>query len=376
DDSHKMLNGVLLSQYRKYVAKDHGIDLKPVILFKSNKIAKSLETNETLLDLIRNLTIDQLQQTINTGFDIYEKERSIWSKMFAYYKKMDLNEVIRDLQWDFVEGNMLNANAKDFLSEENALLLNNLEDPNNTIRAIFAVARLNEGWDVLNLFDIIRISEGASKTRNTTDSEAQLIGRGARYFPFAYEGKRSFTRRFDMLASDIKIIESLHYHTINDNAYIKNLEKSLEAANIQVKEDKYERLEAKIKPSFKKHPIFKHGKIYINKLVKTTADDYGNLDKYNVFRSYEIPFETAIEQRYGKKATDRSVGNTHEVTWRVERIYIQKAIQRKPFFHFNNLKNYVPAISSMKTFIETPDFLGDLTLHVSLPSELGIEDVS
>src|SRR5699024_7529398 len=134
--------------------------------------------------------------------------------------------------------------------------------------------------------------------------------------------------------------------------------------------------EAKIKPSFKKHPIFKHGKIYINKLVKTTADDYGNLDKYNVFRSYEIPFETAIEQRYGKKATDRSVGNTHEVTWRVERIYIQKAIQRKPFFHFNNLKNYVPAISSMKTFIETPDFLGDLTLHVSLPSELGIEDVS
>ena len=269
-----------------------------MILFKSNTVARSLETNETLLNLIRQLTINQLQQIIDTGFSIYQKEQSIWSKMFAYYKEMDLTEVIRDLQWDFVDGNMLNANARDFLSEENALLLNNLEEPNNPIRAIFAVARLNEGWDVLNLFDIVRISEGTSATRNTTDSEAQLIGRGARYYPFKHEEERSFTRRFDMLSSDLKIIEALHYHTINNNAYIKNLEKSLQAANIQVKEDSYERLEAKIKPAFKKNKIFKTGKIYINKLVETTADDYDTLQKYNVLTSYDIPLDTAIEQNF------------------------------------------------------------------------------
>ena len=59
----------------------------------------------------------------------------------------------------------MNANDYSFLSEENALLLNTLEDANNPIRAIFAVAKLNEGWDVLNLFDIVRISEGASTTK-------------------------------------------------------------------------------------------------------------------------------------------------------------------------------------------------------------------
>lgn len=48
---------------------------------------------------------------------------------------------------------------------------------------------LKVGWDVLNLFDIVRISEGASGTKKTTDSEAQLIGRGARYYPFKYKGK-------------------------------------------------------------------------------------------------------------------------------------------------------------------------------------------
>ena len=375
DDSNKMMNGVLLSQYRKYVAKDYNIDLKPVILFKSNTIAKSLETHETLLNLIRQLTINQLQQIVDTGFSIYQSEQSIWSKMFAYCKEMDLNEVIRDLQWDFVEGNMLNANAKDFLSEDNALLLNNLEEPNNPIRAIFAVARLNEGWDVLNLFDIVRISEGASSTKNTTDSEAQLIGRGARYYPFKHEETRSFTRRFDLVHSDLKIIEALHYHTINNNAYIKNLEKSLQAANIQVKEDQYERLEAKIKPSFKKHEIFKSGKIYINKLIETTAEDYNTLAKYNVLTSYDIPFDTAIEQKYGRSKVNRTAIQTHEITWEVERVYIQKAIQRKPFFHFANLKEYIPAISSMKTFLESQDFLGGLTLYVSLPSDLTINDI-
>lgn len=41
EDRNKMLNSVLLSQYRKYVARDHGIDLKPIIFFKSNLIKNS-----------------------------------------------------------------------------------------------------------------------------------------------------------------------------------------------------------------------------------------------------------------------------------------------------------------------------------------------
>src|SRR5699024_62192 len=246
-------------------------------------------------------------------------------KMFAYYKELDLNQVVQDLKWDFADGNILNANSRDFLSEENALILNSLEEANNPIRVIFAVARLNEGWDVLNLFDIVRISEGATKTKATTDSEAQLIGRGARYYPFEHKDEKSYTRRFDFGGEDseLRVIESLHYHTINDNAYIKNLEKSLESANIQVKEDKYHHLEAKVKPSFKKTPIFKEGKIYINKLIETTAEDYDSLEKYNISTSFEIPFEMTIEQKYGSRINHKSMTQTHEVSWKVEQKYIQ-----------------------------------------------------
>ena len=377
EDKNKMLNSVLLSQYRKYVARDHGIDLKPIIFFKSNLIKNSQNAQEKFINLIKGLEPGELKEVIENGYAIYKHQQSIWSSMFAYYKKIDLNQVVQDLKWDFAEGNLLNANDRDFLSEENALILNSLEEANNPIRVIFAVARLNEGWDVLNLFDIVRISEGATKTKATTDSEAQLIGRGARYYPFEYKNEQSYTRRFDFGGenSELRVIESLHYHTINDNAYIKNLEKSLKSANIQVKEDKYHHLEAKIKPSFKKNPIFKEGKIYINKLIETTAEDYNTLEKYNVSTVFDIRFEMAIEQKYGSKITHKIATQTHEVSWKVERKYIQKAIQRRPFFHYSNLKNYMPSISSMKTFIESKDFLGDLTLYVSLPSETEIKDL-
>ncbi len=36
--------------------------------------------------------------------------------------------------------------------------LNTLESPANLYRVVFAVAKLTEGWDVLNLYDIVRIS--------------------------------------------------------------------------------------------------------------------------------------------------------------------------------------------------------------------------
>ena len=71
--------------------------------------------------------------------------------------------------------------------ENQQILLNTLEDRDNRIRAIFAVQKLNEGWDVLNLFDIVRCYETrdarAGKPGKTTIAEAQLIGRGARYIP-------------------------------------------------------------------------------------------------------------------------------------------------------------------------------------------------
>ena len=65
---------------------------------------------------------------------------------------------------DFNEQTTLNVN-NDKEKEKNAQLLNNLEDLDNPIRAIFAVYKLNEGWDVLNLFDIVKVDEKKRSTK-------------------------------------------------------------------------------------------------------------------------------------------------------------------------------------------------------------------
>lgn len=376
EDDEKMLQGMLLSQYRKYLAKDHGIDLKPIILFKSNKISTSLDANSAFLNMVEGLTLEQLRLVIDKGINIYQNTQSIWHKMFSYYKTKDLIQVVDDLKWDFTKETILNANESSFLSEGNALLLNTLEDMNNPIRAIFAVAKLNEGWDVLNLFDIIRISEGASNAKATTDSEAQLIGRGARYYPFIYNENSSFVRRFDLDGNDLKVIETLHYHTINDNAYIKNLEKSLEAANIQVKEDQYNRLEAKIKSKIRKKDFFKNGKIYINKLVPTLPSDYKSFRDYNVSSVFDVQYEMAIEQQYLSGETTSGGTKRHVSQLLISKSFLQKAIQRNTFYRFNNLKSYMPSISSMKDFIESENFLGRLKINISLPLGINIEDLT
>ena len=367
EDKDKMIQAVLLSQYRKYVAKDHGIVLKPVILFKSNKISISQNAHKDLVTLLLQLTTQQFATIIQSGLTIFQNQESIWGKMYRYYQNMDFSRVILDLQWDFADQNILDANTKEFLEEKNALSLNTLEDPNNPFRAIFAVAKLNEGWDVLNLFDIVRISEGNTNTKNTTDSEAQLIGRGARYYPFIYESNPSFQRRFDTIPSELKALETLYYHTINDSTYIKQLWKSLEEANIQVKEDDYILKQAKLKPAFRKSDLFRNGKIYINQVIPTTKEDYQTLSDYNVQTKRESNVNSVIETAYGSSIQTVNTTQLKQYPWEVEQSFIQKGIQRNQFFNFHNLKKYVPAITSMKTFIESANFLGKVKLYVTIP---------
>ncbi len=112
----------------------------------------------------------------------------------------------------------------------------------------------------------------------------------------------------------------MHYHTINENAYIQNLNKSLEAANIQVKEDGSTRFDAKIKGKFKRTELYRNGKIYINRVVPTTPDDYKAFKDYSISPNFEMDYETAVEKRYGADSEVSST-RTHAVEMKVDRDY-------------------------------------------------------
>ena len=79
----------------------------------------------------------------------------------------------------------------------------------------------------LNLFDIVRLYETRDSKGNqpgkTTISEAQLIGRGARYCPFAVnEGDVIDKRKYDDdVDNELRICETLLYHCQNENRIYK-----------------------------------------------------------------------------------------------------------------------------------------------------------
>ena len=84
--------------------------------------------------------------------------------------------------------------------QKNQILLNTLEDE-TTRYAPFLPFKINEGWDVLNLFDIVRLTKGVTvDTENprTTISEAQLIGRGADILALE-EGQDKYTENLMMI---------------------------------------------------------------------------------------------------------------------------------------------------------------------------------
>ncbi len=116
------------------------------------------------------------------------------------------------------------------------LLLNSLEDRENPKRVIFSVDKLNEGWDVLNLFDIVRLKNKASQKDTTKD--AQLIGRGARYYPFSHNDLKPssiefYQRKFDLF-NPLSALERLDYHAIYDSEFIAKLKKDLKGLGLGI----------------------------------------------------------------------------------------------------------------------------------------------
>src|SRR5207253_8121924 len=146
-------------------------------------IHESMTFQEEFIRSVRMITPEKIEEIKANSED------KAMIKMFKYLEnnKISFANLITELQEDFSAEKIISVNSKDE-SEDKQIAVNTLEDPNNEYRAIFAVDKLNEGWDVLNLFDIVRLYDTRDAKNNipgsTTIKEAQLIGRGARYCPF------------------------------------------------------------------------------------------------------------------------------------------------------------------------------------------------
>ena len=235
-----------------------------MILFKAQRtIAQSQKNKANFHKLIDGLTAGRIAS-------IRKSNISLVQRAFRFFDNNNIsNEQLAErLKREFQEDYCLSVNEEKE-KENYQILVNTLEDRNNRIRAIFAVQKLNEGWDVLNLFDIVRCYEardtGKWNIGATTMSEAQLIGRGARYFPCAFRETDDdrFRRKFDGdLENELRVLEELHYHSINDSRYISEIRTALIEQGMM--DEREVTRELKLKEPFKQTDFYKYGVVWRN----------------------------------------------------------------------------------------------------------------
>ena len=371
----RAMQAVLLSQYRRKIFEKNKKHIKPVILFKSKTIKESQAFFEEFRDGIQSLQAITLDAIRSKTTD------ATLEKMFAYFTahSITMENLVIELKEDFSEDKLISVNSKEE-SEAKQLAVNSLEDVRNEFRAVFAVDKLNEGWDVLNLFDIVRLyvtrDSKAGKVGKTTMSEAQLIGRGARYCPFQLtDDQPLYGRKFDAdLDSELRVCEELYYHSAYNPKYIQELNTALQELGIKAKETRERKI--RLKENFKATPLYKAGHIFLNSQQKYDRADIDGLDGSLINQRHKVQLRTG----YTKSTVVFESGTDREGAERKSKDYdllsfgipiMRKATQRLEFYEFDNLKRHLPQLSSMDELITSERYLGKIKLEVSgLPEQI------
>ena len=369
----RALQAVLLSQYRRKIFEKNKLHIKPVIMFKSKTIKDSSAFFDEFIECIKNLKSESLEAIKNRTSD------DTILKVFAYLEKnnISLENLIIELKEDFSEEKLISVNSKED-SEAKQLAVNSLET--NEYRAVFAVDKLNEGWDVLNLFDIVRLYDTrdgkGGKVGKTTMSEAQLIGRGARYCPFQTAGDEPlYGRKFDSdLDHEMRICEELYYHSAYNPKYIQELNTALQEIGMKAKETKERKVS--LKNSFKQTVLYKAGHVFLNERLKYLREEITGLESSIINKTHQVSLRTGYTKSvvaFEAQGSDRGAnkGSKDYLLKEFGTAIVRKALQRIEFYEFATLKSYLPNLTSMTEFITSDSYLGKIRIEVTgLPEKV------
>lgn len=398
----KILLALFFNWYRHQIAiKNNVANFKPVILFRSKLIEDSNKDFEEFKQIITELELSNFDFLENIETSIkedqnkpYEQGKSRIKQMLKFIKteKIKISDIVTYIKDEFAERNCIITNSKDNKSlkkekttEEQEQLLNSLEDKKNHIRAIFTVKRLTEGWDVLNLFDIVRLYEGRDeshkngqrKAGESTTQEIQLIGRGVRYFPFAYNDNEKTKRKFDKdLENPMRVLEEFYYHSDDNIRYLDELKRELK--NKGFIQDNRRIKKFALKEEFKQSDFFKEIKIWQNERIDNP--ERRKLTLFELAKDFVFSFETKeFTMKEQQVVLDNDIDitlaesrQTYKKTISVkfsdfEKHIVAKAINKKAtkdlsLLRFDNLKNELNLNSIDDIFSDK--FIGNFKINI------------
>ena len=346
--TQRVLQALVLNWYRFSIALKYDIpNFKPVILFRSKTIEDSNQAYRTFLELCKTVKasdfdfLKSYSKFIGNGGDIpevYDANKEIFTNVLSFMKNNNItNSRLADyVHENFTERNCIITNSatnktkKEKTTPEIDRLLNSLEDVHNHIRAVFTVQRLTEGWDVLNLYDIVRLYTGRDadtkkkKAGKSTTSEVQLIGRGVRYYPFTVKAnseKPRNRRKFDNdLKNELRVLEEFYFHSDNDSKYISELSDALKKSNLiqDTREEKTFRIKEEYQADFKKMYLLCNNKIVNeNRRLKTLPEDFANL-----YFSYNFEDKTSHITKVNMNGDDEKIENNNQTAGFTQKLHI------------------------------------------------------
>ena len=379
----RVLHALLFAWYRHQIALKYGIaNFKPVMLFRSKTVNESKADYLAFLNWVENVQADDFSflktfwASLNDSDNANEqgKTRTEQALKFMQENGFEFAHLANWIKQNYQKHNIIitnsetNKNKTEKTDSETEKLLNNLEAADNPIRAIFTVGRLTEGWDVLNLFDIVRLYEGQNgggsnkklgKTANTTVSEKQLIGRGVRYFPFAFEDKQPNKRKFDNdMQHELRILEELFYYTHDEQSrYITELKNELRKDGyLPEKDDDKVLTTFKLKSEFADNKDFRELLIWANKKIPNPNAKSNNADSLKTnpqTLSFQIHGNQLLQETQftadENNETARQIGTQNNFSQTIkmsemERHIFNKALHIKgknsqSLFHFDRLQS-------------------------------------
>ena len=365
----RAMQAVVLSQYKRKLFASIGQDIKPVVMLKSKTIAENKAFCELFVQAVRRLQTADLRRMAG-------RAKGDMAAAFSFFaeKGVSADNLLLELREDFKEANLLLIDGNN-ISAEKQIKLNTLEAHDNEVRAVFAVDMLNEGWDVLNLFDIVRLYETrdarGGKPGKTTMQEAQLIGRGARYMPFSSpdgtlpRGQRKYDND---TANRLRTVEKLHYHSSHNPRYVQELHTALVETGI-VAESARE-LPLLLKDSFKATEFYQKGIVFSNTRVPCGADDDGaSLGEAILSRTYSVRLRSG-EMRSSLVFTDSAAGDAASMRYKSMRMgdlgrhVVRAALNRFDAYRFSRLAELFPRLASVGEFIDSEAYLAGLNIAV------------
>ena len=370
----RAIQAIMLSQYRLKVFQDNRLSVKPVVLFKSAKIVDSNSFMELFLETVKNLSGNELRRISELT------DNETLGEAYQYFEKHDITfeQLAQELKEDFSVEHCISAND-DKEASAKQIALNSLEDATNPYRAVFEVKKLDEGWDVLNLFDIVRLYEtrqsGGKKISPATISEAQLIGRGARYCPFRVdEEQEKYKRKYDTdLDNPLRICEELYYHCQNDSRYIGELNNALREIGVDM-ENQVVRTYV-LKDDFKSDVLYREGFVFTNERVLKSRNDVEGLIPSVRERVYPVRFASGSSGEDTLLGTGKALTERETVTYlyrttiseiaKINYAIVHKALCKYNVFKFNVLQSYFPKLKSTKEFINGEKYLGGIKLEIT-----------